>query len=450
MKTMKKLFACVFSLVLCASLACVPLAPAASGAPDAPAAAGVLVPASAFAASSDDQSESESADELSVVDQGGLLSNTQMYQLTQRFGALADETGVGVYFVSAKSLGGQTPQAYASRIYSTMDMGRGSDASGIVMLVCMDEGVLDFTTYGKAEDEFSAAELGAYYNDVRPYLNRGDYAGALETFAGDVEKTLTGTNSTESASKSVGYAQGSYVIDDYGLFSESEYDALEASAEKLAQDYAMGVYLLVVDTMGSMNPSSAARTNFATSFYRQNNLGLGSGKDGIMLVIAVESRDYVTIAYGQGSYSFSDEGIEAMEDAVTDKLGDNDWYGGCAAYYSSMDEQLAYYEARGQTWTKPNLFSLILKILAILGIPAGVAASVVGREKSAMQTAREQSEASNYLDRSSLVMQVSNDQFVNTTLAVTPKPKESSSGGGGGGWGGGGGGGFSSSGGGKF
>ena len=70
-----------------------------------------------------------------------------------------------------------------------------------------------------------------------------------------------------------------------------------------------------------------------------------------------------------------------------------------------------------------------------------------------MKTAREKNEASNYLVEDSFVLTASTDTFVNTTLAVTPKPKnEDSDGGGfgGGGWGGGGGGGFSSSGGGKF
>ena len=64
-----------------------------------------------------------------------------------------------------------------------------------------------------------------------------------------------------------------------------------------------------------------------------------------------------------------------------------------------------------------------------------------------MKTAREQTEASNYLDRDSLSLSVSNDEFVTTTLAVVPIPKKEEGGGGGfsdmGG-------GFSGSGGGKF
>lgn len=242
---------------------------------------------------------------------------------------------------------------------------------------------------------------------------------------------------------------GTYVFDEYGVFSSSEFSALESKAEALASTYDMGVYLLVTDYMGGYsNPTSDQRTSFATGYYSRNGLGLGSGKDGIMLVVAVASRDYVTIAYGQGSYSFSDEGIEKMEDAVVSYLGEDSWYGGSNAYYSEIESQLEYYDANDKPYKPVDPLAWIIGILAAVGVPGAVAGGVVGRERAAMKTARRATEASNYLDRSSFVLTASDDQYVNTTTVATPRPK--STGGGGGGWGGGGGGGFSSSGGGKF
>ena len=63
-----------------------------------------------------------------------------------------------------------------------------------------------------------------------------------------------------------------------------------------------------------------------------------------------------------------------------------------------------------------------------------------------MKTAREATEASDYLDRSSFRITASRDQFVNTTMTVAPIPKEKSCGGGWSDMGGG----FCGSGGGKF
>lgn len=261
---------------------------------------------------------------------------------------------------------------------------------------------------------------------------------------------------SDSSSASSGQT-GDYVFDERGLFASDEFAALEASGAELAEKYDMGVYFLTTDYMsGLADPTSSQRTNYATSYYKEHKLGLNPGSngygDGIMFVIAADSRDYVTIAYGQGSYSFSDDGIDAMEDAVLDNIRDHrdDWYGAATTYYDQVGRQLDYYDRHGNALEPLDAMDWALRIFIILGIPAIVAFSVVRGWRSSMKSAVEQSEAGNYLDRESLNVTRANDQFVNTTLVATPKPKDNDSGGGGGGWGGGGGGGFSSSGGGKF
>ena len=433
MKTLKKLASLVFALVLGASL--------------------MAAPALAFADVSYDKSVASSLESgMSVIDDGNLLSNSVESTLNSKGQSIRSKYKVATYYITTDSLEGySSAESYAKAYAKEYGLQNYASKGCVIFLLCVNEGYYSLTALGDASDTFSNSTLDYLDSDISPYLGRSDWEGAGETFFGDVSQTLSGKKA--NATSDIAYTKGSYVIDDYGLFSNEDRNQLEAKAQELAAQYNMGVYLLVVDNMGSQNPSSAERTNFATSFYRANNLGLGKGKDGIMLVIAAGSRDYVTIAYGQGSYSFSDEGISAMEDAVTEYLGDDDWYGGSREYYNRMDEQLAYYDANGEPWTEPDLFSLLLKILATLGIPAGVAGAKISGERAAMKTAREKNEASNYLVEDSFVLTASTDTFVNTTLAVTPKPKnEDSDGGGfgGGGWGGGGGGGFSSSGGGKF
>ena len=279
----------------------------------------------------------------------------------------------------------------------------------------------------------------------------------------DAEEAET-TESYQPTTQSDGYSAGqnatgdwmneaapsTYVFDEYGLFSSSEYSQLESTAESLAKQYGMGVYFLTTGTMnGNYNPSSDERTRYATGYYVDHSLGLGPGKDGIMFVVAADSRDYVTIAYGQGSYSFSDSGISSMEDDVTSYLGDNDWFGAAEAYYNDIGDQLEYYAQKGTPGKPLDAMDYALRIGIILVIPLIIAIIVVSSMKSKMKTAREKTEARDYLDQSSLVLTISEDTFINSSVIATPR-NEDKGGGGGGGWGGGGGGGFSSSGGGKF
>ena len=149
-----------------------------------------------------------------------------------------------------------------------------------------------------------------------------------------------------------GVSAGTYVFDNYGLFSAEQRATLEERAAVLARRYNVGVYLLVVDKMNGLdNPSSSQRTGFAVDYYRTNELGLGSGKDGIMLTLAVDSRDYVTIGYGQSVNMLSNDGIEKMEEVVKGELRNNNWYAGANKYYGAIGNQLEYFKTYGKAWT---------------------------------------------------------------------------------------------------
>ena len=287
----------------------------------------------------------------------------------------------------------------------------------------------------------------------------------FNSFDGE-EGQSSGSASTEATGQSEGYAAGenatgdwmqqeapsTYVFDDYGVFSTEQYNHLEGMAEGLAEKYSMGVYFLATDLMnGNPNPTAEERTRFASAYYVNHSLGLGSGKDGILFVIAVDSRDYVTVAYGQGSYSFSDKGISSMEDDVTGYLHDNKWFDAAQAYYNDIGTQLNYYAEKGKPGTPLGPLDYVLRIGAIVLIPLIIALIAVSGMKGKMKTAKEKTEARDYLDQSSLVLTVSEDTFINSSVVATPRAdSKGGGGGGGGGWGGGGGGGFSSSGGGKF
>ena len=244
---------------------------------------------------------------------------------------------------------------------------------------------------------------------------------------------------------------GTYVFDEMGVLSSSEVQTLESQGAEYAQKYGIGVYILFTDTMGgTYDPSPSQRNNFARQFYEANDLGVGANKNGIIVVVAVKSRDYVTVKHFSDASEdpFSNDCVNVLEENYTSYLSANNWYGAARSYYNDAGSQMAYFAANGKQWTEPDPIGFLIKVLATLLVPAIIAFSVVNAEKAAMKTAREASEASNYLDRSTFKLSKKRDDFVNTTMAVAPIPKESK-GGGGGGWSSMGGG-FSGSGGGKF
>ena len=248
----------------------------------------------------------------------------------------------------------------------------------------------------------------------------------------------------ETASTQQQSASGTYVIDQYGLFSADQRAALEQKAEQLADQYGISVYVLTTDLMnGNYNPTSSECTAYVKEYHDSHGLA----KDALVLALAVDSRDYVTVGFGEGAEEFTASGIESMEDDVTDYLHDDDWYGGANAYYGDIGAQLGYFAEHGKAGQPLSMMDYVIRIVIILVIPLVIALMVTGSWKRAMLTAREKTEAHDYLDQSSLVLTVSTDTFINSSVIATPRADDRKSSGGGG-WGGGGG--FASSGGGKF
>lgn len=218
---------------------------------------------------------------------------------------------------------------------------------------------------------------------------------------------------------------GTYVFDEQGVLSQEEFTQLESQAAGYADSYHVGTYLLFCDDMGTSDPSPSERREFARDYFEQHSLGEGPNKDGIIIVIAVESRNYVTVKHfvDTSTDPFSNSSVDVMEDAVVDMIRDDRWYEGGKVYYDTVGQHMAYFATNGKQWKKPNTVVTIIKVAATVLIPLLVAIGVVSSEKNAMKTARIKTEAGNYVEPNSFILHVSTDQFVNRSISATRIPK---------------------------
>ena len=236
--------------------------------------------------------------------------------------------------------------------------------------------------------------------------------------------------------------QQTFVRDHYGLFTKSQAEEWNQKACEMAAKYGVGCYLVVVDDLDNY---SSARS-YAKDYFKYYTLGCGNRDSAILFLLAVDSRDYVTITYGGGVDVFTDVSVDKLESHIVSYLKKNNWVNAATSYYDDCESVLAYLAANGKPandyyandYPNPdeNNFGIeecliIVAIGLILG--AIIARVIVNREKAAMLTAVKKSEAGDYLDRSSLTLTEATDEFVNTTLVATPRVQESSGGGGGGG-----------------
>ena len=223
------------------------------------------------------------------------------------------------------------------------------------------------------------------------------------------------------------FAEMPLVMDTYELFKPEATAELEQKAQDASAGHGVNVYLLTVSDIGGQNVRE-----FAKDWYRNYDLGYGEGKSGILFLIALDSRDYVTITYGGGVTAFTDYRIEQIEDAVVPYLSDNDWAEAASEYLSMCADTLDFYAEHGEPLDVDNDTSgWPILLLIVIGVPMIIAGIVCGVLYSQMKTARLKTEANDYIGAGlKLRVQVDNYTHTDRVQVYDPPHEESSSSGG--------------------
>ena len=198
-------------------------------------------------------------------------------------------------------------------------------------------------------------------------------------------------------------ADAPLVRDEYGLFDADTLAQLESSAEDASAGHDCDVYFLTVDSIGDTDQRA-----YAKNYYVQNDLGSGSGKSGILFMIALGSRKYVTIT--DGDYA---DAAQTYIDLCASTLD----------FYAENGEPLDYDN-------DPDGGLGLIGILIVVGIPMLIAAVVCGILYSRMKTAQLKTEADDYIG-AGLKLRVKTDRYTHTDRVEVydPPQPESDSGG---------------------
>ena len=312
--------------------------------------------------------------------------------------------------------------------------------------------IVDYTVMGNGHGEelLSRADSALLFQSLDLTLTGSnlDYdsagilcADAVDTYAGMMSLLLeqapnvpvyTESELQQMAEATSAAASLSYILDNAGLLSEAQQTALEEQAQNLAEAYDCGVYVLTVDTM-----DGAERREFAEKFYTENHLGVGDYRNGILFLVSMDTRDYVTVTYGRnpgnpteygtGILAFTDAGI-AMEEEVVPLLSAGDYSGAFETYLATCEGYLAYYAEHGEGEAPADGSSVLIRLAIGVLVPLLIALTVCLILRSQMKTARAATTAKEYIPKDSFVLTARRDQFIHTSRHREKIQKNSGSG----------------------
>lgn len=107
-------------------------------------------------------------------------------------------------------------------------------------------------------------------------------------------------------------AQLSYVTDAAGLLSENENMLLEKMAESVSKKYGVGVYIVTVEDYRDFHSEGVYKATY--TIYHECTMGEGPNRDGIMLLLSMDDRDWAMFCYGSRcEYAFNSYGQQKLE-----------------------------------------------------------------------------------------------------------------------------------------
>lgn len=207
---------------------------------------------------------------------------------------------------------------------------------------------------------------------------------------------------------------GAYLYDEAELLTQGEADRLSAKLDAVSQKYQVDVIIATVNSTGSYTADE-----YVEYFYDSNGFGYGSNRDGVLLLVAMQERDYRILSNGLGADAISMSDIDAIGNEIVPYLSDGEY----AQAFDTFVDECEYY-INGEINGFPFNFGMNLLTALIVGIV--VALVVTGIMIGQLKSVRRQSGAANYTKTDSMHITRSNDFFLYRTVNRVKKETQSS------------------------
>ncbi len=213
------------------------------------------------------------------------------------------------------------------------------------------------------------------------------------------------------------------------ILSDSEEANLLAKLEKISDEHDVDVCILTVNAYEGNDIE-----RFADDYFAYNGMGQGSEKDGFMLMLSMEDRDWDICTHGSGIKIFTDYGQEYLIKQIKPELGKN-------KYYDAFDEYADISEQFIQEWEKGTPYDTTHRVKGklpmvwvLISIGGGLLIGLIYAQsiKAQLTSVSMQHGADDYIRQNSFKLTVNRDTFLYRDVQRVYIPPAEKSGGGGG------------------
>lgn len=217
------------------------------------------------------------------------------------------------------------------------------------------------------------------------------------------------------------------LIDEADLLFRDEEQKLQRKLDSISERLQFDVVVLTVDSLEGYSPME-----FADDFYDYYDYGFGPSKDGVLLLVSMEDRDWHVTTTGFGITAITDAGLDYMSAQFVPYLSNGEYAQAFDTYAELCDEFVQQarigrpYDVGNMPRGSFNFGSKLIVSLVIGLIAALIATSVMYGQ---LKSLRPQRSAASYVRTGSVQLTQHSDMFLYRRISRTAKPKNNGSGG---------------------
>lgn len=216
------------------------------------------------------------------------------------------------------------------------------------------------------------------------------------------------------------------LVDMADLLSDEEEADLSGLLDEISRRQQVDVVVVTVDSM-----EGASAMVYADDFYDYNGYGYGDGRDGILLLISMDERDWYISTCGFGITALTDAGREYISEIFVNDLSMGDYAAAFTSFAKLCDNFLTQAKT-GEPYDVDFLpkepFEPFLSLVTAFAIAFVIALISTGIMKGQLKTVHSQTAADNYMKQDSMKLTRKNDLFLYKKVDRRRRETASSSG----------------------
>lgn len=233
------------------------------------------------------------------------------------------------------------------------------------------------------------------------------------------------TFAADSGEETGGFADAYHRLQDQAaVITEEEDSEIQQLLDQDSTELKFDLCIVIVESL-----EGRTARDYADDWYNSCQYGYGSDKDGALLLISTEDRDWAVSTHGYGITAFTDEGIQYLGEQMKGDLSAGN-YTEAFRTFARLGSSYVTQAREGNPFDKSDIPRKPLSavwFLVSVAIGFVTALLIVGSMKQQLKTVRAQAAAGSYVREGSMIVTESKDLFLYHKIERTEKAKNNGS-----------------------